>query len=98
MTRSSPVTALVERLRRMAKCIYIAVEPSVADDIADGLNKSAALIEQLVEALEVIADESVFNQQRFAEDSDTDYFLRCFKVVKERARTALSAARGEARK
>jgi hypothetical protein len=25
----------------------------------------------------------VFNQMRFAEDTDTDYFLRCFKAVKE---------------
>jgi uncharacterized membrane protein len=50
----SPVTAtsteyegLVERLRKMARCIYIAVEPTVADDIAYGLNQAADAIEAL---------------------------------------------------
>lgn len=41
-------------------------------------------------ALEKIANESVFNQQRFAEDTDTDYFLRCFGAVKKCAREALA--------
>ena len=46
--------------------------------------------EAMREALKAIVDESVFNQQRFAEDDDADYFLRCFKAVKERARRALT--------
>jgi hypothetical protein len=49
-----------------------------------------------LETLQAIADESVFNQQRFAEDDDADYFLRCFKAVKERARAAIARATGEA--
>jgi hypothetical protein len=48
---------------------------------------------RLALALEEIADESIFNQQRFAEEDDTDYFLRCFKAVKDRAREALTAYR-----
>ena len=46
-------------------------------------------VERLRDALTKIADESVFNQQRFAEDTDTDYFLRCFRAVKDAARKAL---------
>jgi hypothetical protein len=54
--------------------------------------EAAAIIKELVEALSAISDDSVFNQQRFAEDTDADYFLRCFKAVKERARAALTRA------
>lgn len=36
----------------MAKCVYIAVEPTVADDIAGGLNKAATALETLREALQ----------------------------------------------
>jgi hypothetical protein len=50
----------------------------------------------MLETLQAIADESVFNQRRFAEDDDADYFLRCFKAVKERARAAIARATGEA--
>jgi hypothetical protein len=38
---------LCERLRKQAKCIYIAVEESVADDIADAENKAADRLEAL---------------------------------------------------
>ena len=48
----------------------------------------------LLAVLKAIADESVFNQQRFAEDTDADYFLRCFRAVKERAHTAIAKAEG----
>jgi hypothetical protein len=47
---------------------------------------------ELYEALKKIADESVFNQQRFAEDDDAEYFLRCFRAVKKCARAALAKA------
>lgn len=47
---------------------------------------------ELLEALQAIADESVFNQMHFAEDTDTDYFLRCFRAVKDRARAAIARA------
>lgn len=50
----------------------------------------------LLKTLKAIEDESVFNQQRFAEDTDTDYFLRCFRAVKERARAAIALATGGA--
>ena len=53
------------------------------------LSQPSSREQRLVEALQEIVDESVFNQQRFAEDTDADYFLRCFKAVKERARAAL---------
>jgi hypothetical protein len=54
---------------------------------------SEGVIERLREAeaaLRAISDESVFNQLRYAEEDDTDYFLRCFRAVKERARAALA--------
>lgn len=54
-----------------------------------------ARISHLESALGKIADESVFNQPRYAEDSDADYFLRCFKAVKESCRRALSQASEE---
>ena len=61
---------------------------------------NTALVERVREleaGLMRIVDESVFNQQRFAEDSDTDYFLRCFGAVKTRARALLAntEAQGE---
>lgn len=49
----------------------------------------------LLEALRAIEDQSVFNQPRYAEDSDTDYFLRCFGAVKNRARAAIAKATGQ---
>lgn len=48
---------------------------------------------ELVRALERIENESVFSQQRYAEDTDTEYFLRCFAAVKNVARAALAKAR-----
>lgn len=51
----------------------------------------------MLAALKSIADESVFNQMRFAEDTDTDYFLRCFKAVKDAARAALAQAEAVAK-
>jgi hypothetical protein len=38
---------LKERLRKQARCIYIAVEGTVADDIADGTTQALARIEAL---------------------------------------------------
>lgn len=35
---------IVERLRRMATCVYIAVDKSVADDLAAGMREAAAEI------------------------------------------------------
>ncbi len=32
---------LVARLNKMARCVYLAAEASVADDISDGLRKAA---------------------------------------------------------
>lgn len=48
-------------------------------------------------ALKSIADESIFNQMRFGEDTDADYFLRCFKAVKDVARAALAQAEAVAK-
>lgn len=48
---------------------------------------------ELYDALEAIANESVFDQWRFPEDDDTGYLLGCFKAVQERAREALTKAR-----
>ena len=39
------MTELVVRLRRQAKCVYIAVEETIADDIADAENKAASALE-----------------------------------------------------
>lgn len=64
-----------------------------APTLSADLTQARQMIAGLVEALENIANESVFNQQRFAEDTDTDYFLRCFMAVKGSARTALTAAK-----
>lgn len=61
-------------------------EPSAANLIAAAPD--------LLATLKAIADESIFNQQRFAEDDDTDYFLRCFKAVKERCHAAIAKAEG----
>lgn len=36
---------LIERLRKTAKCVYLATEAAVADDIADALNKAADALE-----------------------------------------------------
>jgi hypothetical protein len=99
---SMRTVGLAERLTRYAD--YVARElngltPADATDLRVGprmcveaMHEAAALIELYEEALNAIADVSVFNQQRFAEDSDTDYFLRCFKAVKERALAALAKA------
>lgn len=38
---------IVKQLRKQAKCVYLATEASVADDIADCQTKAAAHIEQL---------------------------------------------------
>jgi hypothetical protein len=57
------------------------------------LASAQALIDELVEGLEGIANERVFNQQRFAEDTDTDYFLRCFRAVKDHARALILKVR-----
>lgn len=58
------------------------------------LDAVLTVLRQRGEALEAIADESVFNQQRFAEDTDTDYFLRCFGAVKRKARASLFPMNG----
>jgi uncharacterized protein (DUF885 family) len=53
MTPDKPdLERLIERLRKMAVCIYIAVEAEVAKDIADGLEKAAAALETLSARLE----------------------------------------------
>ena len=68
-------------------------------ELGDGNMADARLIASapsLLEALQRIADESVFNQLRYAEEDDTDYFLRCFKAVKEAARAAIAKAFGNA--
>jgi multidrug resistance efflux pump len=53
MTHDKPdLERLIERLRKMAVCIYIAVEAEVAKDIADGLEKAAAALETLSARLE----------------------------------------------
>lgn len=41
-----------------------------------------------IPALAMDTFEQVFNQQRFAEDTDTDYFLRCFRALRDRASQA----------
>lgn len=41
------MSKLVKRLKKMAVCVYLAAEKTVADDIADGLRKAAARIEEL---------------------------------------------------
>lgn len=56
----------------------------------NALPRLLADLEQAREALRKIADESVFNQQRYGDDTDTDYFLRCFDAVKQCARAALA--------
>lgn len=40
--------ALVDRLRKQARCVYIAVEREVADDLADELHRAANMIETYV--------------------------------------------------
>lgn len=75
-----------------ADAILALPELSPAQAMAAKLSALEAERDALRKALERIADESVFNQQRFAEDTDTDYFLRCFKAVKARARQALTGA------
>lgn len=54
-----------------------------------------ANVERMRVALEAIVNESVFNQMRFEEDTDTDYFLRCFGAVKAKARAALTTGEGK---
>ncbi len=49
----------------------------------------------MAETLERIADDSNdsrFNLMRYAEEDDTDYFLRCIKAIKDEARAALRLA------
>lgn len=60
------------------------------------VDETLTVTTDLLAALQTIADESIFNQQRFAEDTDTDYFLRCFAAVKKQARAAIARALGEA--
>jgi hypothetical protein len=38
---------LVDRLRKMATCVYLAAEKGPADDLSDGLTKAANEIERL---------------------------------------------------
>lgn len=45
---------LTDRLRKQAKCIYIAVEETVANDISDGLTQAADTIDRLTAALRAI--------------------------------------------
>jgi hypothetical protein len=40
------VGELVERLRKMARCVYLAAEGSVANDLSDGLTKAADALVQ----------------------------------------------------
>ena len=47
MTKATGSSELVEQLRKMARCVYIAVEASVADDLSDGLTKAADRIADL---------------------------------------------------
>jgi hypothetical protein len=71
----------------------------VREGCAKGLQTPERTIEAIIAerdrlraALQCIADESLFNQLRFADEDDTDYFLRCFRTVKHAARTALDGA------
>jgi hypothetical protein len=48
-----------------------------------------ARIRELEAGLERIADGSLFNQLRYAEEDDTDYFLRCYRIVAGYARSLL---------
>jgi hypothetical protein len=94
-----------ERLGRMAATgtaeSFLAVDDATKRDffamaVNDSSRRKAAEVttSELLATLEVIANESVFNRQRFAEDTDTDYFLRCFKAVKDRALAAIAKAEG----
>ena len=97
-----------ERARKLLAAQYQRDHPDRAKRILAGASDKAAVDavvtalaasqQQLAEAVEVlqgIADEGIFSQQRFAEDTDTDYFLRCFKAVKDRARDFLTKHRRE---
>ena len=65
-------------------------------DLCNHIERQAALAPDLLEVLQAIAGESVFNQMRFDGEDATDYFLRSFRAVKERARAAIAQAEGTA--
>jgi len=48
---------LVERLRKQARCVYLAVEDEPAADLSDGLGKAADRIEALQAALQHSVDD-----------------------------------------
>ena len=64
---SPDVVSLIARLRKQAKCIYIAVEQTVADDIADAENKAADALESMMREKDApITDEQIKHMvQRF---------------------------------
>lgn len=44
MSDPAQIERLIEKLERIAKCIYIAVEESVADDIASACREAASAL------------------------------------------------------
>lgn len=62
---------LIERLRKMARCIYIAVEATVADDVSDGLTKAADTIESQASLINKLGEALERNRRRFVTLSAT---------------------------
>lgn len=66
-------------------------DETLAEQLAEYLScPKRAAAPDLYEALAKIADGSAFRHQRFAEDNDPDYFLRCQREVQKLARAALA--------
>lgn len=49
---------------------------------------------EMYAACKAVSDFSVLRTQRFAEDSDTDYFLRVIEELKELSRAVIAKAEG----
>lgn len=66
MTSNTDNKALIARLRKMSVCVHIAVEASVAEDLADGLRKAAAALEASDHALAEMKSLVALSEQQLA--------------------------------
>lgn len=59
----------VEKLRRSAKCVYIALESEVADDLSSVMKEAADQIEQMDKTYRIMVTrlDRIFDMTRFVE-------------------------------